>query len=180
MRTKHMFLGLAVILGISVLPAIGAEGGNACAVTAAPNPPFVPPPQFTPYTIGDGEHFLYGTPGLWALVFTRWKLGGQTGNKLPYFSVHYDWRQDASPQAPMIVEAKRLDADAPPVRADHVSGTGPSSRGFPAEPPDPTKPGALLTALRIPTAGCWEITAQYTPPRGGVAEKLSYTILVEP
>ncbi len=177
MRTKRSFSVLLVSLGISVFPASAAGGDNACAVTAAPEPSFVPPPQFSPYTSADSEHFLYGTPGLWALVFTRWKLGSWEGNKLPYFSVHYDWKRDQSPQMQMTVEAKRLDAPAPPVRADHVSGVGPSSRY--GEEPDLTKPGALITALRIPAAGCWEITARYTPPTGAV-EKLSYTILVEP
>ncbi len=77
----------------------------------------------------------------------------------------------------MTVEARRLDAAVPPVRADHVNGAGPSTRY--GEQPDPNNPGFMVTALRIPTAGCWEITAHYTSP-SGIAEKLSYTILVKP
>ena len=75
------------------------------------------------------------------------------------------------------VEARRLDAAAPPVKADHVNGAGPSFR-YP-EQPDPNNPGFMTTALPIRTTGCWEITARYTSP-SGIAERLSYTILVEP
>lgn len=176
MRNECLLFALAIALGASALPALAADN-SACAITAAPNPPFVPPAQFAPYTFGDGEHFLYGTPDLWALVFTRWKLGSGQGNKLPYFSVRYDWKTEKRPQ--MTVEAKRIDEAAPTVRGEEVIGAGPSSNGFPAEQPDPTKPGAMLTRLRIPAAGCWEITAKYTPPTGTV-QKLSYRVLVEP
>ncbi len=176
MRTKRLFCVLSIALGISTLPAPAADGDNACAVTAAPKPPFVAPSQFAPNRSLDGEYFFYGTPGLWALVHTRWKLGGLDGNKLPYFSEHYNyWKREGSPQ--MTVEARRLDAAAPPVRAERVNDAGPSFRY--GEQPDPTNPGFMVTALRIPTAGCWEISASYTPPTG-TAERLSYTILVEP
>ncbi len=174
MRTRSFVFAVAITLGISVFPALAAEGANACAVTAAPNPAFVPP---TPFTPGEesGTHFAYGTPGLWAFVFTRWKLGGWEGNKLPYFSVNYDWEKERSPQ--MTVEAKRLDATAPVVLSDRVIGAGLSSSY--GEAPGLTKPGAMITALHIPTAGCWEISAVYKPPTGSV-QKLTYTILVEP
>jgi hypothetical protein len=177
MRTKRLFCVIAITLGTSALPALAADPDHACAVTTAPKPPFVAPPQFAPNRSVDEEpFFFYGKPGLWALVRPHWKLGGLEGNKLPYFSEHYNyWNREGSPQ--MTVVARRTDAAAPPVRAEQVNGAGPSFRY--GEQPDPANPGFMVTALRIPTAGCWEITAQYTPPTG-IAEKLSYTILVEP
>jgi hypothetical protein len=177
MRTKRLVFTLAIALGISVLPALAAEGANACAVTTVPNPPFVPPSPFTVFE-DSATHFAYGTPGLWAFVFTRWKLGGWEGNKLPYFSVNYDWKTEKTPQ--MTVEAKRLDADGPVVLSERVIGAGASFRY--GEAPDLTKPGAtgaMITALHIPAAGCWEISAVYKPKTGSV-QKMSYTILVEP
>jgi hypothetical protein len=112
---------------------------------------------------------------LWVLVNNHWKLNWD-GRKLPYFSTHYNyWKRTGPP--PMVVLARRLDAEAPLIWADHVNGAGPSFR--PPESPDPAKPGFMVTSLEIPTAGCWEITARYAPPEGN-AETVSYTVLVEP
>ncbi len=177
MRTKPLICAIAVTLGSSAFPVHAADAGMSCPVTTAPKPPFVAPPQFAPTrSVDNGYAFFYGAPGLWALVYPNWKRDGVFyGNKLVFFSEHYNyWKREGSPQ--MTVEARRLDAEAPPVRADHVNGAGPSFRY--GEQPDPNNPGFMITALPIPTAGCWEITARYTPA-SGIAEKLSYTILVE-
>jgi len=117
----------------------------------------------------------HGTPGLTARIHTLWKLGGLDGNKLPYFSQHYDWSIEKHPN--MTVEARRLDGEAPIVRAERVNGAtlAPLKR----ESSSAIRTDFMVTALHIPTAGCWEITARYTPPSGKV-ETLSYTILVEP
>jgi len=175
MRTKRLFCVLAITLGISALHA--ADPGTSCAATTAPKPPFVAPPQFAPTrSVDGGSAFFHGTPGLWGLVYPHWKLGGLEERKIVFFSEHYNyWKREGNPQ--MTVEARRMDAAAPPVQADHVNGAGPSFRY--GEQPDPNNPGFMSTALQIPTAGCWEITAHYTSP-SGIAEKLSYTILVEP
>ena len=166
MRSALFFLALVMC----TRPAVAAD---TCVVTPAPEPPFVPPSGFDAFTAGG--NFLYGTPGLWAYVHTHWKLGGLDGNKLPYFSQYYDWKTEKQPH--MTVEARRLDAPAPAVTSERVNGAGPSFRY--GEQPDLTKPGFMVTALHIPTAGCWQITARYTPP-SGKGETLSYTILVEP
>ncbi len=178
MHTNRLICVLAITLGASALPAHAADAGMSCAVSTAPKPPFVAPPQFAPTrSVDNGYAFFYGTPGLWALVYPHWKLEGAFyGNKMVFFSEHYSfWKRAGNPQ--MTVEARRLDAAAPPVKADHVNGAGPSFRY--GEQPDPSNPGFMTTALPIPTAGCWEISAHYTSP-SGISEKLSYTILVEP
>jgi len=164
MRSAILLLGIAIAIGAPLASA--ADG--ACAVTKL-NPDFVPPPGF------ELNGNFYGTPGLWAyIVTTRWNLGDWHGNKLPYFSQYYDWKTEKQPH--MTVEARRLDAPAPPVQSERVNGAGPSHLAD--EPVDLSKPGFMVTALHIPAAGCWEITARYTPPSGKV-ETLSYTIVVE-
>src|ERR1039458_8627858 len=67
----------------AMLPrSTAANINNKCAVTTAPNPPFVPPPPYSPYA-GEGD-FLYGTDSLWTIVHPGpWKLG-HYGAKLPY------------------------------------------------------------------------------------------------
>jgi hypothetical protein len=178
MHTRRLTYALAIALGISALPVRAADAVAACAVTAPPKPAFVAPPQYAPTRSVESERaFFYGAPGLWALVYPNWKLEGVFyGNKMVFFSEHYNyWKREGPP--PMTVEAKRLDAEAPPVKADHVNGAGPSFRV--GEQPDPGNPGFMTTALAIPTTGCWEITARYAAP-SGAAEKLSYTVLIEP
>jgi hypothetical protein len=180
MHRRRLTSVLAIAVGISVLPAPAADAGASCAVTAPPKPALVAPPQYAPTRSVDSERaFFYGTPGLWALVYPVWKLDGVFyGNKMVFFSEHYNyWKREGRP--PMTVEAKRLDAEAPLVNADHVNGAGPSFRPGAGEQPDPGNPGFMTTALPISTPGCWEITARYTAP-SGAAEKLSYTVLIEP
>jgi len=174
MRSRILFFVLAVALLLGVPRASLAEGNHTCAVTKAPVPPFTPPRRWGTEGSRDGEYFFFGSPGLWALVHNYWRLH-LDGTKLPYFSEHYEWKNEPDPR--MVVVARRLDAPAGLVWADWVNGAGPSHRY--SEPVDPTKPGFMVTSLQIPMAGCWEITARYTPVRGKV-EILSYTVLVVP
>jgi hypothetical protein len=62
----------------------------------------------------------------------------------------------------LFASAKRLDREAPLVLADSATNAflGESS--------------AMLTGIDIPTAGCWEVTAQY---RGDV---FSFVVSVQP
>jgi hypothetical protein len=174
MRSRILFFVLAVALPAGVPRATFADSNHTCPVTKAPDPPFTPPERWKPESPGDGGYFLFGTTGLWALVHNHWRLH-LDGTKLPYFSEHYEWKNEPDPR--MVVLARRLDAPAELVWADWVNGAGPSHRF--SEPIDPTKPGSMVTSLQVPTAGCWEITARYAPVRGKV-EILSYTVLVEP
>jgi len=174
MWSRILFFIFAAALPVGAPHPLFAASNSTCAVTKAPEPPFIPPRQWEPESSRDGGHFLFGTPGLWALVHNHWKLH-LDGTKLPYFSEHYEWRNEPDPR--MVVLARRLDATGDLVWADWVNGAGPSHRF--SEPIDPTKPGFMVTSLQIPTAGCWEITARYAPVRGKF-ETLSYTVLVEP
>lgn len=71
MRSQILFFILAVVLPLGVPQASIAESSGACAVTRAPDPPFVAPPQWGPDRSHPGEFFFFGTPGLWALVHRR-------------------------------------------------------------------------------------------------------------
>ena len=145
--------------------------------TRAPSPRLrisssIPPSGYHPYTGNDGR-FLLGTPDLWVLVTPHWKLGG-TGRKLPYFSQNFFFgKSEVDPR--LAVVARRLDSPAQLVWSDWVNGGGP-----PYNPPgDPNYHGFMVTSLPIPTAGCWEITARYTPRREKL-QVLTYTVWVEP
>ena len=174
MRSRILLFAIMLALPVGAPRASFADSNSTCAVTKAPDPPFIPPPQWKAESSRDGQYFFFGTPGLWALVHIHWRLH-LDGTKLPYFSEHYDWKNEGDPR--MVVLARRLDAPGGLVWADWVNGASPSFR--PPEPMDPTKPGFMVTSLQLPTAGCWEITARYAPMRRKV-EILSYTVLVEP
>ena len=137
---------MKIILASLVLGAISLY---ACPVTQA-----APDQQLK------GGGYRLGTPDLWTIVSSVW-----TGSKLAYFS-----------EAPLTVVARRLDAPAPLVWADHVNNAGPSflyRDGPPA--PNPNDHGFMITSLQVPTAGCWEITARYTPAEQP-AQTLTYTV----
>jgi hypothetical protein len=145
-----------------------ASAEDACPVTKAPDPPFRPPAGFDAYPGRDGR-FFFGTPDLWVVVTPTWKLG-RTGRKLPYFSQHFFYgKSEVDPR--MAVVARRVDSPAPLVWSDWVNGGGPSS-GEEVQ-------GFMVTSLPIPTAGCWEITAHFTPARDKI-HTLTYTVRVEP
>jgi hypothetical protein len=172
MQSRVSFL-LVVLAFAATFPGIsGAESQNRCAVTKAPEHPFIPPPPNAD-SASDGS-FVLGTPGLWAHVNTHWSLF-RTGNKLPFHSEIYSQNKQDNPQHPpmeelerrsfaLAVVARRLDASEPLVWSERVSvASG----------------GVMITSLPIPTAGCWEISVRYTPPRDKV-QTLTYTVWVEP
>jgi len=144
-----------------------------CPVTLAPAQPFVPP---VGYHLSNGS-FAFGTPGLWVDLNPNWKLNFTT-NKLSFQSEDYIFgKSDFNPR--LAVVARRLDSPAALVWSNWVNGAGPTY-----SPPDPRRlnpndHGSMLTSLPIPTMGCWEITAHYTPARDK-SYTLTYTVWVEP
>jgi hypothetical protein len=171
------YRNLGFVLGMAFAACIPqtvlAQGSPPCAVTKAPASAFEPPAGFDRPVLQD-DSFLLGNNWLWAFVRPTWKLN-LNNKKLPYFSQFYDWQTERPPK--MSVVARRLDAPAPLVWADHINGAGPSFRY--GEQPDLSKPGFMVTALDIPSAGCWEVSAQYEPPQRNRVT-LTYTVLVEP
>jgi hypothetical protein len=166
MRSR-LFLRVASLACFCILPrliASGNEGG--CAVTKQPNPPFSPPAGYDKYP-NTPEDFMYGTDLLWTVVRQHtWRAGGNDGAKLPYYRRGYDMRKPDYPG--LAVVARRVDAVAPLVWA----GKGVGISLEPIVPPTKIERMAMLTAIDIPTAGCWEISAHYAD------QSLTYTILV--
>jgi hypothetical protein len=133
-----------------------------CPITRPQSPPFAPPtlkPDLDP-----GE-FWHGSDGLWTAV----RANG-TWSHLPFDSRGYTqkvfwWRKgyDVSkePMPKLTVTGKRLDDIAPPFV---VSG---ATNAFAAD-----IGSAMLVGVKIPTAGCWEITGRYGP------EELSFVVWV--
>jgi hypothetical protein len=79
-----------------------------------------------------------------------------TEQKLTYWHRGFDWRKELEPE--LFVIAKRLDRQAPQVAAES------------AHAGDST----AMTAIDIPSVGCWKLTAQYG------CDKLSFVVSVQP
>jgi hypothetical protein len=162
LRGERLWCLLATLAAVmSVSQAAETGGGFVCPVVRAPVPAFVPPAPFKPNMI-DG-YFLYGGPGLWALVTPHWD--GFRANKLVYFRQGLDATAEQEPR--MVVVARRLDKPAPLVWADLVNGIHMGAEG-----------DFMNTSIRGLVPGCWEITARYFPARDNV-QTLSYTVQMD-
>ncbi len=164
-----MSRALLVALVIAGLPLCASA---QCSPTApgtsneAVQQPFVPPPPYK--ATSPSGRFWYGSPQLWTYITFD---GFQTGDssrlsaKLVYWRVGFDWLKEPDPDLEVV--AKRLDNPAPLVRAGPAHAVK-----FPND--DSPASMAMMTGIRIPAAGCWEITANY---RG---QTLSYVVSVRP
>ena len=134
-----------------------------CPITQPPDRPFVAPASYP--SAGSGE-FLCGTPALWAVVEREWQLHGFAGQKLPYFRQGYELKE----RPRLTVVARRLDGKAALVWNGLAGGGVDSSGAF------------MVTGIDIPSAGCWEIGAQYVDTSHDIhtVQTLSYTVWVEP
>jgi len=161
---------LAVVFfssGLAARAAAGQGTAAACLTTVPQNPPFVPP---LPYAQKPPNGtFWYGTESLWTglPIEGTWSMrdnvlkGNGYRTKLVYWQQGFDWRKTPHPE--LIVEARRLDSGAHPVAAEHSNAVFVTSNT-----------PAIMTAIDIPTAGCWELTAQY----GG--HTLRFVVSVQP
>jgi hypothetical protein len=163
---------LLIVLAFAAALLSPAEGQNGCPVTQAPEHPFIPPPPLD--KVEDGT-FVLGTPALWTRVTNHWLLN-RTGNKLPYHSEAYTRYKVNNP--PLAVVARRLDAPEPLVWSEPAVGAWQSSGARLDDIAGRGGIGAMITSLPIPTAGCWEISAHYTPA-GDTAHTLTYIVWVE-
>ena len=167
---RHFFIALFLVV-LSALPAsriFAADQQDACPITRPANPPFVPP---SPYWSDAGpEGFWYGTDSLWTNVEFQgtWSMrdnvleGHGYRTKLVYWRRGFDWRKEPEPQ--LRVHARRLDSNAPQIKAEHANAVFVGS----------SAPSAMMTGIDIPTAGCWKITAHYH------GDTLSFVVLVKP
>jgi hypothetical protein len=163
------FLGaLAALACVSVTSA-------ECLTTLPASPAFVPPAPYSSAPRNGG--FWFGTDSLWAYLSIdgTWNMGNNVG-KGKFYRTKLQFGRELKigqrapsfvvgtnvTDPPLTVTAKRLDDEAPLVfaeRANPLSGKGTV---------------VWVTAINIPTIGCWGITAQYKE------QTLSYVVSVEP
>jgi hypothetical protein len=156
------FLSFAATLLLSIQPA-SAE----CLTTLASSPIFVPPAPYDAVHASDNRYW-YGTDALWTLLGEDgvWHIQNNADKhngyvtKLVFWRKGFDWRKEPDPA--LIVTARRIDGDSPSVAVAHANAVFVTSNT-----------PAMMTGIRIPTAGCWEVTGHY----GG--DTLSFIVSVE-
>jgi len=148
-HNRRLFL-VAVALGAASSQA--AEPSASCPVTR---------PKHRGY-VGETLHLNHGNGGTLATSLTSdgsivFKLGGP-GCVDPDGTLGMKWPWWRGGRGQLVIEGRRLDGVAPPLRASIPAGYG--EAGFQA------------TGLLFPTPGCWQVT-------GKVAEaSLSFVTLV--
>jgi hypothetical protein len=159
---------LFVVIAAFFLPILCAA---QCQTTLAPNPPFVPR---GPYQVDAPTNmFWYGTDQLWTVLSSdgKWHMrnnvmkGKRYRTKLTFWRLGFDWRTEAKPR--LVVVAMRLDGDAAKVIMAPASVVFIPSR----------EAAGIMAGIDIPSAGCWEVTAQYGGPGG---HRLTFVVSVEP
>jgi len=153
----------------SALASAENEVAKACPITKPPARPFVPPQPY--WRDHNPDQFWYGTESLWTLlgVSGTWNIRGNVlengaayRTKLTYWRRGFGLRRESEPRR-LTVVAKRLDREAP------IVGAEPANTVF-----LPTNIPAMMTAIDIPSIGCWEITAQYRN------DSLNFYVSVQP
>jgi hypothetical protein len=124
--------------------------------------PVTPPGGRVPATRGDFSR------GNGSLAVALWPKGRLVAGRLPDGSSYAEIAADGSigaklgwwrgVEGQLLIEGERLDAPAPPLRADISNGYGPT--------------GFQPTGLSFPTQGCWKV-------RGSVGRaRLTFVVLV--
>lgn len=141
-------------------------GRDACPVTQPPSPPHQPPAGTAGLLREDPRSFWYGGQ---ALSTTLIKSGvwhslphdehGYT-QKQPFWSEGYNWREEQKPD--LLLTGRRLDG------VETMTDDGATNAYH------PDYGSMIMTGFVLPSAGCWEITAEYDDAT------LTYVVWVEP
>lgn len=125
---------------------------GVCLVTQPGEPAFVPQPPH-PAIPPRRDGFWFGTRSLWT-VLPGDGVWGQLalGEKFWWWSEEFNIEEERTPE--IVVTGRRLDGAAAPFRADEATH---------AYAPDLHQ--AMLVGVTLPTAGCWEFTAEYRSHR---------------
>jgi hypothetical protein len=177
-RPVHRFFSLSLFLTFLLsacnpiaasIPPPQAVQSSACPVSQPAATPFTAP---IPYPSPPDGYFWYGSDALWTGLPNDGVWQGLPrhdegyGQKLFIWRVGYD--PATEPEPALTISGRRLDGDAPPL-AGHV----PATHAF-----GPDIHSAMLTGITFPTAGCWEVTAIYTPSAGDSAT-LTFVVEIE-
>lgn len=139
---------------------------QACAVTKAPEVPFVPPRPYPEKPIG--ENFWFGSKKLWTLLPGNgtWRLGHYSPSTPGFRQKIFWWREGhfwrTNPIPALKVTGKRLDAPAPGFVIPRAnSGYNEFTKSF------------MLVGVDFPTVGCWEVRGRFK------GDDLTFVVLVE-
>ncbi len=155
--------GLDILKDTAIVPE---KPPDTCPVTQPPDPPFTPPQPYSA-RVPWGSEFLYGTNSLWTALprdgVWFWLPHNPEGytQKVWWWRKVYSWTKEPEPD--LTATGRRLDADAPPLRASKATNAYADDIG-----------STMLVGVGIPTLGCWEITGQYADAR------LSFVVWVAP
>jgi hypothetical protein len=82
------------------------------------------------------------------------------------------WRKgyvvNTEPQPKLTVTGRRLDSPAPPLLAEKTASNGWVHKDQPF----------MVTAINLPTLGCWEITTHYSDEQRNVIEAMRFVVWV--
>lgn len=133
---------------------ISANPPADCPVTTLDkNTPFKAPEPYSPDAPWDGQ-FWHGTEHFWTALPTNGVWADLPNNPEGYTQKIFWWsdlfvlKDELEPA--LEVTGRRLDAEAPPLKAYGATNASASDIG-----------DAMLTGVDFPTLGCWEITGQY-------------------
>jgi hypothetical protein len=120
-----------------------------CPVTLPADSPFTPPPPYPPVA-PNANKFWYGTDSLWLMLPAdgQWRQLAY-GEKVFWWREGYNGSEEQQPELAMT--ARRLDGPAPLVAIEP-----PATNAY-----HPDFHWAMLTGLRLPEYGCWQITGHY-------------------
>ncbi|MGH2436742.1 MAG: hypothetical protein ACRDFA_07095 [bacterium] len=180
MRSPNPWVGVVVVFyGVVAISAAAGQARttgsrvpvpDSCPVTVPSDPLFSPPAPY-PVQAPSAGRFWYGTVGLWTMLKADGVWSGvpptegyRRGyrDKVFWWRPGYDGRTEQRPK--LTVSGKRLDGDAPRLFVSAATNAHVEDFGG----------WTMLTALDIPTTGCWELTGSY------LAETLTFVVWVVP
>ncbi len=150
---------IVVFLTTVLLAAVAyAQQPTSCPSTALVRPaPFVPPAPHS--AVLPRGSFWYGSESLWTSLREDGRWHGlyrsdlrEYRNKIMLFRKGFDSSKEHRP--PLIVTARRLDGPSLQVTSERASGAFNEDTGL-----------MIMTAIDLPDAGCWSLTAQYAVER---------------
>lgn len=145
--------------------ATGESGADACAVTH-PIPSFVAPSPYPAFPPSEDKAWI-GTPQLWTMLDRDGEVWDAGAASFPVSVKTFWWSSNwagmrVEQQPGITVVATRLDGPGRVTTHDATNAAADSLGGE-----------AMLVGIEFPSAGCWELTAEY---RGAV---LSYIVLIQ-
>jgi hypothetical protein len=142
---------------------------KTCPISKPPVPPFLPP---SPYPAKTGpDRLWFGTVKLWTNLPADGTWSGLPHytpsdptfrQKLLFWREGYNVRSELPPH--LTVTGRRLDTTAPPLAADEANAGWQDDKEHPF----------IVTAINLPTLGCWEVTGDYH------GDKLTFVVWVAP